>query len=142
MGSVLGSFFVTILHSESDEIGWTKMVFCKYVIILNRLTIYLFFDPLIKERFCCFFNNFWSLVDLLVRFEPKWSSDHLSENKERTELVEFPRNYLISFGSRWLVICFSRSPILGTFSAMDNGLGVFIGDWLQENNLKPRPIHT
>lgn len=62
-----------------------------------------------KETSCSFFNNFWSLVDLSVGFEPRWSSDHLSEKKERMDLVGFPRNSSISSGSRWLFIRFSRS---------------------------------
>ena len=35
-------------------------------------------------------------MDLLVGFEPSWSSDHLSEKKERMDLVGFPRNSSIS----------------------------------------------
>ena len=109
--SISGSSFGTISHPGYDEIGWIETVFCKYVIILNILTISFFSDRLegTKERSCCFFNHFWSLVDLSVGFEPRWSSDHLSEKKERTDLVGFPRNSSISSGSRWLIICFSRS---------------------------------
>ena len=111
--SISSSSFGTISHPGSDEIGWIETVFCKYVIILNILTISLFSDRLegTKETSCSFFNNLWSLVDLSVGFEPRWSSDHLSEKKERMDLVRFPRtrNSSISSGSRWLFICFSRS---------------------------------
>ena len=42
-------------------------------------------------------------MDFSVGFEPRWSSDHLSEKKERIHLVGFPRNSSISSGSRWNV---------------------------------------
>ena len=55
------------------------MVFCKYVIILNILIIFLFFDCLegIKEIFCFFFNNFFIIkwddrsydVDVYIIFD-------------------------------------------------------------------------
>lgn len=84
------------------------MVFCKYVIVLNILIIFLFFDCLegIKEIFCFFFNNFWFLVDFLVGFEFRWSFDYLLEKKEWMDFVGFLRNFLIFFGSRWLFIFF------------------------------------
>ena len=109
--SISSSSFGTVSHPRSDEIGWIETVFCKYVIILNILTISLFSDRLegTKETSCSFFNNFWSLVDLSVGFEPRWSSDHLSEKKERMALVEFQKNSSLSSGSRWLFIRFSRS---------------------------------
>lgn len=77
------------------------MVFCKYVIILNILIIFLFFDCLegIKEIFCFFFNNFWFLVDFLIGFEFIWSFDYLLEKKEWMDFVGFLRNFLIFFGS-------------------------------------------
>ena len=105
---IFSLFFGIILYFRFDEIGWIEMVFCKYVIIMNILIIFLFFDCLegIKEIFCFFFNNFWFLVDFLVGFEFRWSFDYLLEKKEWMVFVGFLRNFLFFFGSRWLFICF------------------------------------
>lgn len=88
---IFSLFFGIVLYFRFDEIGWIEMVFCKYVIILNILIIFLFFDCLegIKEIFCFFFNNFWFLVDFLVGFEFRWSFDYLLEKKEWMVFVEF-----------------------------------------------------
>jgi hypothetical protein len=92
---------------------------------LNILTISLFSYSLegTKETSYSFFNNFWSLMDLSVEFESRWSSDHLSEKKElesrwsfdhlsekkeRIDLIGFPTNSLISSESRWLFISFAH----------------------------------
>ena len=56
-----------------------------------------------------FFNNFWSLVDLSIGFEPKWSSNHLLEKKEWMDHVGFPRNSSISSRTIWIIIYFSHS---------------------------------
>lgn len=105
---IFGLFFGIILYFGFDEIGWIEMVFCKYIIILNILIIFLFFNCLegIKEIFCFFFKNFWFLVDFLIGFEFRWSFDYLLEKKEWIDFVGFLRNFLIFFGSRWLFICF------------------------------------
>ena len=76
---------------------------------LNILIIFLFSDRMegTKETSYYFFNNLWFLMDLSVEFEIRWSSDHLSEKKERMDLVGFLRNSSISFESRWLFISFA-----------------------------------
>jgi len=89
---------------------WFKKKKIMFNYFLNILTISLFSYSLegTKETSYSFFNNFWSLMDLSVEFESRWSFDHLSEKKERIDLIGFPTNSLISSESRWLFISFAH----------------------------------
>lgn len=119
-----GLFFGIILYFGFNEIEWIEIVFCKYVMILNKWIIFLFFDCWIKER--CFFNNFCFLVDFLVGFEFRWSFDYLLEKKEWMDFVVFLRNFFIFFGNRWLIIgflCFVNSWDIEEY------LERFFGNW-------------
>jgi hypothetical protein len=87
--SIFSSSFRTISHLRYDEIWWIEMVFYKYIIVLNMLTISLFYNRLEgKRNHLVIYSTivfFLSLMDHLVRLKPRWSSNNLLEKKKKNE---------------------------------------------------------
>lgn len=79
------------------------------ILKLYYILIYSLFSNFLEgtqETSCFFFKIFWSLVDLLIGFEPGWSYDNLSKKKEWINLAGFPRNSWIFSRSKQLPIYF------------------------------------